>query len=263
MECHMNKVKNLAVITGGNSGIGACIAECLAEEGWDIAISDIGMSDNICKNFHGKLRDKGADVFFQLTDVKDKEAVDSFYENIFTHFGRAPDLLVNNAGTQTWAPLLELEEKDWDNVIGTNLKGCFLNTQAVARAMTKEKKSGSIINIGSGSNSNPFPNLVDYTASKGGVEMLTKVAAVELGTHNIRVNCVAPGGILIERTKQEADDYERDWASIAPLGRVGYPTDIAEAIKFLASENASFITGQTLYVDGGVNTKANWPYERK
>ena len=114
------------------------------------------------------------------------------------------NILVNNAGVQIFQPLLDLTESEWDRVLDTNLKGCFLCTQAAGRHMSASG-GGCIVNIGSGCNKIPFPKLVSYTASKGGIEMLTKVSAVELGPHGIRVNCVAPGAILIERTKAELE----------------------------------------------------------
>lgn len=169
------------------------------------------------------------------------------------------DILVNNAGVQTWKALLELEEREWDRVIDTNLKGCFLCTQRAARQM-KTQGGGRIINIGSGCNKVAFPHLVDYTASKGGIEMFTKVSAAELGPHGITVNCVAPGAIEIERTKQEAGDYAATWAGLTPLGRIGTPLDVARAVVFFASEMADFVSGQTLWVDGGLFTKPAWPY---
>ena len=129
----------------------------------------------------------------------------------------ALDILVNNAGVQTWTPFLDVSEEEWDLVIDTNLKGCFLCTQAAARQM-KVRGRGTIVNIGSGCNKVPFPHLVAYTASKGGIEMLTKVAAVELGPHGIRVNCVAPGAIDIERTRLEEANYAETWGRVTPLG---------------------------------------------
>jgi NAD(P)-dependent dehydrogenase (short-subunit alcohol dehydrogenase family) len=153
-------------------------------------------------------------------------------------------------------------EHEWDRVIKTNLKGCFLCTQAAALHM-KEHGGGSIVNIGSGCNKVPFPNLVAYTASKGGIEMLTKVAAVELGPLGIRVNCVAPGAIEIERTRLENGSYADAWGSITPLGRVGLPIDVGRAVVFLASSDSSFISGQTIWVDGGVFSQATWPYRRE
>jgi 3-oxoacyl-[acyl-carrier protein] reductase len=144
-------------------------------------------------------------------------------------------------------------------VIDTNLKGCFLCTQHAARRM-KETGGGRIINIGSGCNKIPFPNLVSYTASKGGIEMFTKVAAMELAKYGITVNCVAPGAIEIERTRHEAADYAGTWASLTPLGRVGQPLDVARAVAFFASGARDFLTGQTLWVDGGLFTHPAWPY---
>ena len=170
------------------------------------------------------------------------------------------DIMVNNAGVQTWRPLLELSEFDWDRVIDTNLKGTFLCTQFAAKHM-KEHGGGAIVNIGSGCNKVPFPHLVSYTASKGGIEMFTKVAAVELGRYGIRANCVAPGAIEIERTRLEDPDYAATWGKITPLGRVGTPADVGGAVVFLASKEASFISGQTIWVDGALFTQAPWPYE--
>jgi NAD(P)-dependent dehydrogenase (short-subunit alcohol dehydrogenase family) len=125
----------------------------------------------------------------------------------------------------------------------------------------KDSGGGSIINIGSGCNKVAFPHLVDYTASKGGIEMFTKVAAAELGRYEIRVNCVAPGAIEIERTKNEAGDYAGTWSRLTPLGRVGTPLDVARMVAFLASDAADFISGQTVWVDGGLFSKPAWPYE--
>jgi 3-oxoacyl-[acyl-carrier protein] reductase len=118
-----------------------------------------------------------------------------------------------------------------------------------------------IINIGSGCNKVAFPRLVNYTASKGGMEQFTKVSAVELGKYGIRVNCVAPGAVEIERTKEEAGDYAGTWAGVTPLGRVGTPMDIGRAVVFFCGELSDFVTGQTLYVDGGLFAKPHWPYE--
>jgi NAD(P)-dependent dehydrogenase (short-subunit alcohol dehydrogenase family) len=165
-------------------------------------------------------------------------------------FGRI-DLLVNNAGIQTWKPFMEVTEAEWDLVIDTNLKGAFLCTQAVARHMIASG-GGAVVNIGSGCNYVPFPALIAYTASKGGLEMLTKVSALALGAHRIRVNCVAPGAILTERTKQELPDYAGQIGAMTPLGRVGYPDDVGDAVVFLASHGARYITGQTIGVDGGL-----------
>src|SRR6185369_3173931 len=142
--------------------------------------------------------------------------------------------------------------------IRTNLKGTILCTQPAARAM--RGRGGAIVNIGSGANSRPFPNLSDYCASKGGVQNLTVVAAVELEPLGIRVNCVAPGAIEIERTRRESPDYAGTWSPLTPLRLIGEVADVADAAVFLASDQARFITGQTLYVDGGLWSQVPWPY---
>lgn len=144
-------------------------------------------------------------------------------------------------------------------MIRTNLKGSFLHTQSAARRMMGAGTGGAIINLGSGCNRLAFPRLVDYTASKGGIEQLTKVAALELGPHGIRVNCVAPGAIETERTRAEAPDYAGQWSPLTPLRRVGTPADVAAAVVWLAGPRSAFISGQTLLVDGGVFSQAIWP----
>jgi NAD(P)-dependent dehydrogenase (short-subunit alcohol dehydrogenase family) len=126
--------------------------------------------------------------------------------------------------------------------------------------MIEAAQPGVIVNIGSGCGKVPFPNLVDYSASKAGIEQLTRLAAMEFGPQGIRVNCVAPGAIEIERTRNEAPDYAAVWSKITPMRRIGTPADVVNAILFLASDESAFITGQTLHVDGGVFTRPNWPY---
>lgn len=253
-------IRRLAVVTGASQGIGREIAVTLAANGWDVAFSFIG-DESKADEVRTLISATGRQALGVFCDVGVKKQVLEFFDRILATFGRSPDLLVNNAGIQTWAPLLELAEEDWDRVLRTNLKGCFLNTQRAAQLMVEQGKRGSIVNIGSGCNKTPFPRLVDYTASKGGIEQFTKVAAIELGAHGIRVNCVAPGAIELERTKAESPQYAETWARLAPLKRVGQPLDVAKAVIFLAGEQADFITGQTIYVDGGVFSMSCWPYE--
>lgn len=251
-------MKRFAIITGGSSGIGRHLVSAFAAEGYDVAFSYLGAVEDAETTVAGA--SGGGRVMAATCDVGDAAAVERFVTEAEAWAGQAPDVLVNNAGIQTWSPLLELSEERWDAVIRTNLKGTFLNTQIVARHMVGAGKGGSIINIGSGCNKHAFPRLVDYTASKGGVEQFTKVAAVELGPSGIRVNCVAPGAIETERTKAEAPDYAETWGAVTPLRRVGTPEDIAGPVLFLASEAAAFVTGQTIWVDGGVFSQPQWPY---
>jgi NAD(P)-dependent dehydrogenase (short-subunit alcohol dehydrogenase family) len=246
-----------ALVTGASKGVGKGIALELARQGCDVAVnfnSDAAGADATV----AQIAAMGRTAFPVGANVGDSSAVGRMFAEVLRRFPKL-NVLVNNAGVQTWKPLLELEEREWDRVIDTNLKGCFLCTQRAARHM-KDAGGGSIVNIGSGCNKIAFPNLVDYTASKGGIEMFTKVAAVELGKYKIRVNCVAPGAVEIERTKLEAGDYAGTWAAATPLGRVGTPLDVGRVVAFLAGSGGEFVTGQTVWVDGGLFSRPHWPY---
>ena len=249
----------VALVTGGGRGIGRGIALELAAAGCQIAVNYY-VEPERAEQTAAEVKALGVDAMPVFADVATGSDVHSMIEETVARFGRL-DILVNNAGTQTWTPFLEVTEAEWDRVIATNLKGCFLCTQAAARYM-KDHGGGAVVNIGSGSNKVPFPGLVAYTASKGGIEMLTKVAAVELAPHRIRVNCVAPGAIDVERTRLELDDYAGTWGAITPLRRVGTPDDVAKAVLFLASPSAEFVTAQTLWVDGGLFSQPPWPRTR-
>ena len=248
-----------ALVTAGPSAIGRDLVLALACAGYDVGFTHLGAGE-VAVDLVAEVGALGRAAQAWETDAGDAGAVAAFHAQAVAWRG-APDVLINNAGIQTWASLLDLDVADWDRVMRTNLRGCFLNTQAAARAMIAAGKGGSIVNIGSGCNKLAFPKLVDYTASKGGIEQLTKVAAVELGPYGIRVNCVAPGAIATARTASEAGDYGGTWARVTPLRRVGTPQDVAGPVVFLCSEAASFITGQTLGVDGGVFARATWPYD--
>lgn len=246
-----------ALITGSSKGIGRGIATKLAKLGCNIAVhynSDPAGAARVAE----EVQAAGRTAITVQAAVGEASQVQRMFDTVLGEFDRL-DILVNNAGMQVWAPLLELSEADWDRVIDTNLKGCFLCTQLAGRHM-RDRGGGRIVNIGSGCNKVAFPNLVSYTASKGGMEQLTKVAAAELGQFGITVNCVAPGAILIERTARETEDYAGTWAKLTPVGRVGYPRDVAEAVAFLSTDEADFISGQTLMVDGGIFTRGPWAY---
>jgi 3-oxoacyl-[acyl-carrier protein] reductase len=237
-----------ALVTGANGAIGSVISHALAREGAHVIVNyfeDAAGAEALAASVGGTA---------MYADIGNSSDV----EKMIAGFSRI-DILVNNTGIQTFSSLLDLPEADWDKVIRTNLKGCFLCTQRIGRKM-KENGGGRIINLGSGCNKWAFPGLSSYTASKGGIEMLTKVAAAELGAYGITVNCVAPGAIETERTKLETPDYAGTWSKLTPLGRIGTPVDVARAIVFFASNAAEFITGQTLWVDGGLFSKPAWPY---
>lgn len=245
-----------ALVTGSSKGVGKGIALELAKAGCDVAV-----------NYHGD--EKGADVTASEIRKLGQKAITvqadvGNYASVEEMFGRTIealgtlDIVVSNAGVQTWKPLLELTESEWDKVIDTNLKGSFLCTRFAGLHM-KEHGGGDIILIGSGCNKIAFPFLASYTASKGGIEMFTKVAAAELGPHKIKVNCIAPGAIEIERTKDEMENYAETWGKVTPLRRVGYPSDIGKSCVMLCSPEAEFISGQTIWVDGGVFSQLIWP----
>lgn len=249
----------VALVTGSARGVGQGISLELARAGYRIAVNDLPGPDPGAETVR-QVRALGADAHAFTADVRNAADVQRMTDEVVARFGRL-DLLVNNAGIQVWKPLLEMTEHDWVSVIETNLKGCFLCTQAAARQMRTQGTGGVIVNIGSGSNKTPFPGLSSYTASKGGIEMFTKVAAVELGEYRIRVNCIAPGAVEIERTRHERDDYAGTFAKITPLGRVGQPADIGKAVVMIAGPDAAFITGQTIWVDGGLFTRPPFPPE--
>ena len=255
-----------ALVTGASRGIGKEIALELARSGYRVAVNYYNESVSVVDATVAEMRAVQADaeptnVLRVEADIRSSSQVTAMFERVIGTFGRL-DLLVNNAGVQTWKSLLDVTEEQWDLVVDTNLKGCFLCTQQAARYM-KDHGGGAIVNLGSGCNKLAFPSLVAYTASKGGIEMFTKEAAVELGRYGIRVNCVAPGSIESERTRMEDPDYAGTWSKLTPLGRVGTAADIAPTVVFLASKGASFISGQTIWIDGALFTQAQWPYKKE
>lgn len=245
-----------ALVTGASKGVGKGIALELARQGCAVAVNYHSDAAGAAATVQ-EIVETGGRAFAVQANVGSSAEVDAMFARVDAELG-ALNILVNNAGVQTWKPLLELTEAEWDRVIDTNLKGTFLCTQRAGLRM-KAGGGGSVVNIGSGSNKWPFPHLVDYTASKGGIEQFTKAAAFELGEFGIRVNCVAPGAIEIERTKLELGDYAGSWAKLTPMGRIGLPKDVASAVAFFCTPAAEFITGQTLYVDGGLFTRPAWP----
>lgn len=249
-----------AIVTAGPSAIGRRLVTALAGAGYDVAFTHLG-AEEAAADLVGRVQALGRRARAWESDAGDEAAVQHMHAEAADWAGDAPDVLVNNAGIQTWAGLLDLRADQWDAVMHTNLRGTFLNTQAAGRAMLAAGKGGSIVTLGSGCNKLAFPKLVDYTASKGGIEQFTKSAAVELGPHGIRVNCIAPGAIATERTAAEAGDYAATWSKVTPLRRVGTPDDLAGPLLFLCSDAASFVTGQTIWVDGGVFSQATWPYD--
>jgi len=253
----MNQRSKNALVTGASKGVGKGIALGLAEDGWNVGVNyfqDQAGAESTAES----IRASGQQAWIVQADIGYSDPVTAMFER-FIKLAGSIDLLVNNAGVQTWESIINLKEEDWDRTIRTNLKGMFLCTQQAARLMQKD--GGRIVNIGSGANKAPFPMLSDYCASKGGIETFTTVAAVELGRFGITVNCVAPGTIEIERTQLEDPDYAGEWGLRTPMGRIGNVKDVANAVIFFAGEKAGFITGETLYVDGGLWAQVPWIYD--
>ena len=247
----------VALVTGASKGIGRSIAVALGRAGCDVGV-------NYCSDRQGavqtaeEIRGFGRKANAYQADVAQRVNVNEMFQRFTDDFPRL-DILVNNAGVTVREPLLDMPEEQWDRVMDTNLKGAFLCSQRAGRIMRLQKK-GRIINIGSGAGKAPFPQLSGYNASKGGLNLFTIACAVELGPLGITVNCVSPGAIEIERTKRETRDYAGTWGPLTPMRRIGYPDDVASPVVFLATDAAQFITGQILYVDGGLWTQGPWPY---
>ena len=243
----------IAVITGGGTGIGKAIASGLAQAGATVVLC--GRRHHKCEAACSKIGSRtGSQAYAGKCDVTDKNQIESFVSDTVKRFGNI-HILVNNAGVASNYHVLDLPEEEWDRVLDTNLKGCFLFSQAVGKIMAAGN-GGTIINIGSQLGKVTRANRVHYSTSKGGIKILTKALAVDLAPHGIRVNSVAPGPVDTEMARPALSDPDLKSKILdhIPLGRIGQTEDISGAVVFLASDAASYITGVTLYVDGGYLT---------
>lgn len=239
----------VALVTGASRGIGAAIAERLASEGATVAVNYAGRADAAAAVVSDILQAGGQAQAFQA-DVSDPVASAALVADVVTAFGRL-DVLVCNAGITRDALLVRMSDEDWDAVIATNLKGAFLVTRAAAKVMMKARQ-GSIITVASVVGMVGNAGQVNYAASKGGLIGMTKSVARELASRGVRANVVAPGFISTEMTDAIPESARDAAAGAIALGRFGNPSDIAAAVAFLASEDASYITGQVIAVDGGM-----------
>ncbi len=241
-----------ALITGGGRGIGATTALMMLGEGGRVGVVDVNEAN--MKKVVETARSRGYDLKTFVGDVSKKDSVERFMADFVKQFGRI-DILVNNAGIVISRPFLEKTVEDWVKTLEVNLIGVFLCSQSAAKYMLKQK-SGKIINISSirGIDHCGREGIMDYSASKGAVINLTKTMAKELAPH-INVNTVAPGHTLTEMTQPLPDEVKKTMIEGSYLKRMAQPEDIAKAILFLASDDANFITGQLLLVDGGFSLK--------
>ncbi|MDO8503563.1 MAG: glucose 1-dehydrogenase [bacterium] len=247
-----NLKDKVAIITGARRGMGRADALVLAKEGAKVVVSDISKEE--CEKVVEEIKKAGGEAIAVKCDVSSKEDVEKMVGEAVKKWGRV-DILVNNAGVAEFRPFLEMTEADWDKTININLKGCFLCAQAAAREMAKQK-SGVIVNIASiamGQQGVGMPGIVHYCASKGGIAAMTEALATELAPYNIRVNAIAPGVIDTPMVQEAGMDQKaiEGMLTRVPLRRMGKAEEIANAVKFLAGDDSSYVTGATLVVDGG------------
>lgn len=237
-----------AIVTGAARGLGRCIAQTLAAAGVQVACVDINaesLSDTVAS-----IRGAGGTAEPLACDVTDANGVGEVVGDVIKRWGKL-DILVNNAGITRDNVIVRMKDEQWDSVININLKGTFLFARAAARPMMKSR-SGRIINIASVSGLMGNPGQVNYSASKAGVIGLTRTVARELAGRNVTVNAIAPGFIATDMTSALGEDILEQVRKEIPLGRLGDPQDVADAVLYLASEAASFITGHVLTIDGGL-----------
>jgi 3-oxoacyl-[acyl-carrier protein] reductase len=238
----------VAIVTGGGRGIGLAIARLLAEDGASVVVSgrDAARLDAAVK----ELESLGAPAMAVAADAAKREDADRLVEATRERFGRI-DVLVNNAGITRDQLLVRMKDDDWDQVLDTNLRGVFLMTRAVGKVMMRQK-SGRIINIASTAGAMGTPGQVNYSAAMAGVIGLTKAAGRELAHWNILVNAVAPGLIETDMAASIPAEAREAMLQQVPLKRIGQGREVAEVVRFLAGDGASYITGQTIHVNGGM-----------
>lgn len=237
------------LVTGASRGIGRAIALQLAKEGANVAVNFAG-SEAKANQVVDEIKALGLQAFAIQGNVADPDDVQRMIKDTVDQFGSL-DILVNNAGITRDNLLIRMKEDEWDDVINTNLKGVFLCTKAAARPMMKQR-SGRIINISSIVGVSGNPGQANYVAAKAGVIGLTKTSAKELAARGITVNAVAPGFITTDMTDKLTEDIKAEMLKQIPLAKLGNPEDIAKTVVFLASDDSSYITGQTIHVDGGM-----------
>jgi len=240
--------KRVAIVTGASRGIGFAVAAGLAKAGYNLAIC--ATREATVNASADKLKALGAEVLPMVVNVTDGDAVKAFVQATVKHFGRL-DVLVNNAGITKDGLAMRMKAADWQAVIDTNLTSVFHASQAALKPMMKAR-FGRIINISSVVASMGNPGQINYCASKGGVDAMTRSLAQEVGSRGITVNAIAPGFIATAMTDELGEDAKKSLETRIPLGRLGSPEDIAASVLFLAGDGGSYISGQVLHVNGGM-----------
>ena len=249
----------VALVTGSSQGIGQGVAIRLAQEGAKIIVNyhsnPAGADDTLAQ-----IRAAGSDGISIQADLGQTSEIDGLIQQGLSKFGQI-DILVNNAGMEKRAPFWEVQECDYDLVLQVNLKGVFFTTQSFVKQLMARKAPGRIVNMSSVHEELPFPHFASYCASKGGLKMLCRNLAIELAPYNITINNVAPGAIETPINTKLLNDKDKLAALLSniPLRRLGKPADVAGAVAFLASDDADYITGTTIFVDGGLL----WNYEEQ
>ncbi|HLR41148.1 MAG TPA: 3-oxoacyl-[acyl-carrier-protein] reductase [Virgibacillus sp.] len=244
----MLKGKN-ALVTGGSRGIGKAIAFELARQGANVAVNYAG-NEVKAQAVVEEIENMHVKSFKVQADVAEESDVKGMVKEVISQFGSL-DILVNNAGVTRDNLLMRMKTEEFDQVINTNLKGVFLCTKAVTRQMMKQR-SGKIINVSSIVGVSGNPGQANYVAAKAGVIGLTKSTAKELASRNIHVNAVAPGFISTDMTDELTEEQRESMLALIPLAKLGSAEDVANVVRFLASEDANYITGQTIHIDGGM-----------
>jgi glucose 1-dehydrogenase len=258
-----------AVITGGSSGIGQAIAIRLSEEGVNVAINYVGRPDGACETLTAiergfeqcidHLHATATKPIVVEADVSDEAQVATMFDEVLDNYGQV-DILVNNAGIQVAAESHELAVADFDRVLAVNLRGSFLCAQRAVRAMLDRGRGGSIVNVSSVHQLIPKPRFLGYSVSKGGMQNLTRTLALEYAGRGLRVNGIAPGATITPINRAWVDDPQKAEAVTRhiPMRRAAESTEMAAATAFLCSDEAAYITGQTLFVDGGLSLFADF-----
>ena len=240
----------LAIVTGSGRGIGKSLAFALANAGCDLILTS--RSKNELKEVNTEIEKIGRKCWFFECDFADVNKIKGFYKKLSDQ-SLFPDILINNAGTEEVRPSFDVDEKLWDKIIDTNLKGAFFSSQSFAQQLKSNNKSGSIINLGSLSSSIGIPTATAYTSSKSGILGMTKALSAEWANYNIRVNSIAPGYFRTSLTEvfYSNENWQKTMLDKIPMKRFGKMEDLHGITILLASDASSYITGQIFYIDGG------------